>query len=163
MNWDDLMFENFAKYTPGIAYRQSKLANILFTRELAKRLSGTDVTVNALHPGLVKSMSQHFNFGAEFFSNYFILAEIARSQIDKYGILYKIAIFLMKPFLWLVLKTVEQGAQTTIYLAVSEQVDGISGRFFSDCKERKLLAHATNDEDASRLWQISEEYVKNYL
>ena len=56
MNWDDLMFDNCAKYGPTAAYRQSKLANILFTRELAKRLSGTEVTVNVLHPGVVKSM-----------------------------------------------------------------------------------------------------------
>ena len=95
--------------------------------------------------------------------NYLLLAEIARSQAEKYGILYKITICLLKPCIWLFFKTVEQGAQTTIYLAVSKEVEGISGRYFSDCKQSKLMPHALSDEDASKLWQISEQYVKNYL
>ena len=60
-------------------------------------------------------------------------------------------------------KTPEQGAQTTIYCAVDEEIKNVSGHYYSDCKEKKLLKHATKDEDGERLWNMSEEIIKSKL
>lgn len=96
---------------PGYLYYVSKYANIVFSLELARRLEGSGVTVNCLHPGLIST-----------------------------GIWKAVP----PPFSWILntllntlSKTVEQGAQTTIYLAVSDEVNEISGKFFKDCKVSK--------------------------
>lgn len=141
MNWDDLMYDK----SYGMAvYRQSKLANILFTRELAKRLQNTGVTTYSLHPGVVRT-------------------EIARHYLDQYGVLAKLVLLLFFPIIWLCLKTPAQGAQTTIYCAVDESLSNISGKYYSDCKEKQPKPQALVDEDATRLWKISEELTKKFL
>ena len=135
MNWDDL---NWTKsYSPMMAYSQSKLANILFTRELAKRLEGTQVTVNALHPGVVRT-------------------ELARYFGETYGTLKTMALYLFFPILIWLMKSVKAGAQTTINCAVSSELKNVSGFYFSDCKVKQLLPHALDQQDQKKLWEVSE-------
>jgi retinol dehydrogenase 14 len=112
------------------AYGQSKLANVLFTYELARRLEGTGVTANALHPG-------------------FIATGFARNN----GFLYDfgmrlVSLFIRKPY---------QGAQTTIYLATSPEVEGVTGKYFVDCKEVRSNPLSYDTSLAERLWQVSLE------
>lgn len=126
-------FDNLRKVNgfrnPMRAYGQSKLANLLFTYELARRLGGEDIAVNALHPGLVRT-------------------NIARNN----GFLAK----LFQPLILLGAKTPQQGAQTSIYLASSPEVAGVSGKFFIDCKIVKSSPASYNESDARKLWQYSE-------
>lgn len=141
MNWDDIMFaKGFNSFN---VYGQSKLANVLFTRELAKRLQNTGVTTYSLHPGVVST-------------------EIQRHLTDRYPVL-RILNFFFQGFVWIFGKTSQQGAQTTIYCAVDESLKIVSGRYYSDCKEKQLLPHALNDEDAIRLWKLSEELTNKFL
>ena len=116
------------------AYGQSKLANILFTRELAKRLKGTGVTVNSLHPGVIATdILRHFPTWQK-------LALSAKLRCNG--------------------KTVKEGAQTQIYLAVSEEVEGMTGLYFADCKEEEPSKYAQDDVTAKKLWEISAKLVK---
>ncbi len=96
-----------------------------------------------MHPGVVKT-------------------EIARHFVGKYVVL-KVVALLLSPLIWLLMKTAEQGAQTTIYCAVAEELNNVSGRYYSDCKENKLLPHASNDDDAAKIWTVSEELTKKVL
>lgn len=118
---------------PVYYYYVSKFANIYFTRELAKRLEGTGVTANCLHPGMIDSG---------------IWRNVPRPL--SWG-------------LWLIVKgffkTPQQGCQTTVHLAVSEALDGINGKYFSDCKEAQLSAEAMDDEKANKLWELSTKLV----
>ena len=139
MNWDDL--NNEKDYEPRKVYNQSKLSNILFTRELAKRLRDTNVTVNALHPGVVRT-------------------ELGRHFSEAYGwkaIMFQVAFF---PLIYWMFKTSEQGAQTNIYCAVASDLQKVTGKYFADCKEKELMPHALSDEEAQRLWTVSEKMVQ---
>lgn len=127
INFDDLMLEK--KYRSFAAYSQSKLANVLFTYELARRLEGSGVTANALHPGGVAT-----GFG---------------SGTGLMGWVFK----LIRPFLL----TPEQGAETQIYLASSPEVAGISGKYFDKKKPVKSSQISYDTAVAQRLWQISKE------
>jgi NAD(P)-dependent dehydrogenase (short-subunit alcohol dehydrogenase family) len=131
MHWDDLQFAN-NRYSGWRAYAQSKLANILFTYELARRLEGSGVTVNAVHPGVVAS-----GFG--------------RTYRGAMAILYTIAGPLML--------TSEQGAKTSIYAASSQEVDGVSGRYFSRCRPAKSSRISRCGASQRKLWALSEEMV----
>ena len=112
------------------AYGQSKLCNILFTRELAKRLEGTGVTANCLHPGVIAS-----GFG------------------QTYGGFMSFIIKLAHPFMI----TPEKGARTQVYLASSPEVEGVTGKYFDKCKERTPNKAAQEPDAPARLWAISEE------
>ncbi|XP_062513015.1 retinol dehydrogenase 12-like [Corticium candelabrum] len=136
INFDDLMSEK--SYSDFGAYAQSKLANILFTRVLADRLEGTDVTTYSLHPGSVNS-------------------ELNRHLTS--SLLTRIAYYLVYPFYWLTSKTTWEGAQTNIYCAVSEDLEGVSGRYYKDCAEAKLLPLARDDAVAKKLWDVSEKLI----
>ena len=131
-----LNFENMngeISYDAYDAYGQSKLANILFTRELARRLEGTGVTANSLHPGAVATeLGRHLP--------YFLQVTV--------GPIY--------PFFT---KTSEQGAQTNIHLAVAEELNGVSGLYFADCKERIPAETAQDDQAAKKLWDVSAKLV----
>lgn len=130
IQWDDLQGEK--RYGEYRAYAQSNLARIHFTYELARQLKGSDVSVNCLHPGGVAT-----NMGSS-----------SKSVMDS---LFRLA----TPFL----KSPEQGAKTSIYLASSPEVDGVSGKYFVNYKERKSSKSTYNEADAKRLWKISEELV----
>ena len=132
MQWEDLNWEK-TPYSAFGAYQQSKLANVLFTVELARRLEGTGVSAYCLHPGVIGT-------------------DLGRHIIDSYGILARVGALLTWPFL----KSVEAGAQTTIYCSVEETIAGHTGRYYSDCRERVLRPHASNIQDAQKLWMESE-------
>ncbi|MGG4489416.1 SDR family oxidoreductase [Metabacillus idriensis] len=120
-------------FTVWKGYAQSKLANLLFTAELAKKLQGTGVTVNALHPGAVATslgVNRKTGFGKGVFA-------------------------LLKPFFL----TPEQGAQTAIYLAESSEVEHITGQYFYKRKMELPTERARDIELASRLWDWSESEV----
>ncbi|XP_051969284.1 retinol dehydrogenase 12-like isoform X1 [Xyrauchen texanus] len=123
---DDINSEK--SYSPRRAYGQSKLANILCTHSLAKRLQGTGVTVYSLHPGVVQS---------ELFRN---LSKPVQ-----------IAVKVFRPFT----KTTVQGAQTTIYCAVESELDKESGGYYSDCATARCSREASDDEMAQKLWELS--------
>jgi retinol dehydrogenase 12 len=124
---DDLHFER-TKYTPLLAYGNSKLANILFTRSLARRLAGTQVTANSLHPGAVAT-----GFGADY--------------QGWFGWVVK----LVRPFML----TSADGARTSVYLASSPDVAGVSGKYFYKCREARVSKAGKDDALAERLWEAS--------
>jgi NAD(P)-dependent dehydrogenase (short-subunit alcohol dehydrogenase family) len=112
-------------------YGQSKLANILFTRELARRIAGRRATANALHPGGV-STGLGANNGA---------------------LLHRVLMTLGRPFL----KSPEAGAATSIYLASAPEVEGTSGEYFAKCRRVPGSAESRDPEVAQRLWDVSEQ------
>ncbi|HEX3344115.1 MAG TPA: SDR family oxidoreductase [Polyangiaceae bacterium] len=132
MRWEDLQFER-TRYSGFKAYGQSKLANVLFTYELARRLEGTGVTANCLHPGVIGS-----GFGRTYGSALSILVKIARP-------------FLLSP---------EEGARTSIYLASSPEVEGVTGKYFSKCKPVQSNALSYDVQSRQKLWSLSEQLVK---
>ncbi|MBZ0302795.1 MAG: SDR family oxidoreductase [Anaerolineae bacterium] len=111
------------------AYGRSKLMNILFTRELARRLAGTQVTANAVHPGVVAT-------------------GIWRGAGGVFGSV----VGAVAP---LFMRTPEEGAQTSIYVATSPEVRGLTGMYFSDCRPVQPSPAALNDRAAQRLWEVS--------
>ena len=116
--------------SPFKVYGRSKLCNILFTRELARRLSGTGVTANCLHPGFVNTRFADATGGRT--SRFFKVAK-------------KMAL------------TPEQGSETIVYLASSDEVAGRTGEYFVKCRVEKPSKVAQDDEAARRLWEISEK------
>ncbi|KAK7104587.1 retinol dehydrogenase 13-like [Littorina saxatilis] len=136
INFDDL--NSSKSYDPGEAYAQSKLANVLFTQELANKLEGTGVTANSLHPGIVSTeLARHMS--------------ISKSYISS---------FLLTPVRWLILKSPVQGAQTTLCCALASELEGVTGKYFSDCKEKEVAEQGKDDEAAKRLWAISEKWTR---
>ena len=131
IDFDDL--QGARVYSGQAAYSQSKLANVMFSNELARRLEGTGVTANSLHPGVVRT-----NFGAE----------------DQ-AWLFTVVSHVVLPFL----KTPTQGAQTSIYLASSPDMDGITGQFFANKKVKTANKVAVDPAMRARLWQASADLV----
>jgi retinol dehydrogenase 12 len=128
LNFDDLQAAN--GYSAYKAYGRSKLCNILFTRELARRLSGTGVTANCLHPGFVAT-----RFG-----------DGSGGLIS--GLLRVAKILAISP---------EQGAETIVYLAASPDVAGSSGEYFYKCRPATPTAAARDDAAGQRLWMLSQK------
>jgi retinol dehydrogenase-12 len=120
------------KYSAMGAYGRSKLANILFTRALARRLEGSAVTATCLHPGFVRT-------------------SIARDL----GAIPRGLFRLMAPFI----RSPQQGAQTLVYLATSADVQGASGGYYVDCKLTQPSAAAQDDRAADHLWQVSAQLL----
>src|SRR5580704_255315 len=129
IDFDDLQGER--NYSGQRAYSQSKLANVMFTYELARRLAGTGVTATVLHPGVVRT-----SFGAEDQAAY--LAVMIRAAR-------------------LFMKTPAQGAGTPIYLASAPQVEGITGRYFVNRKPKTSSKASYDTTAAGRLWQVSAD------
>lgn len=137
---EGIEFDNLSgerDYDPGRAYGQSKLANVLFTLELAKRLEDTNATSNALRPGVIAT-----NLGRH-------LPQWQVWALKTIG----------KPFT----KTIPQGAATTCYVATSPALDKVSGYFFNHCNPHRPGGHTENTEMAARLWAVSEELTAGYL
>ncbi len=131
INFDDM--QSRSGYRGLQAYARSKLAIVLFTYELARRLEGTDVTANALHPGLVAT-----GFGR------------------KHGGVLGLVMRLFRP----AFSRPEQGAQTSIYLATSPEVEGVTGKYFVGCKAIPSSPASYDPDTARRLWQVSAAYTK---
>ncbi|GAC1468564.1 MAG: SDR family oxidoreductase [Isosphaeraceae bacterium] len=125
--------EGKKRYKPFRIYGQSKLANILFTYELARRLEGTGVTANCLHPGFV-----------------------ATSFTNGKGWLY----WVMKQASNLMAISPQEGARTTVYLATSPEVEGITGKYFDKCKQAQSSPASLDVAASRRLWQLSEEMTR---
>ncbi|XP_037043902.1 retinol dehydrogenase 12-like isoform X1 [Bradysia coprophila] len=133
MNKDDLNSDkSYSKYQ---AYSQSKLANVLFTKSLAKRLEGTGVTVNAVHPGIV------------------------RTNLGRY-LSYSFVRKVLRPATSFFFKTPKSGAQTTLAVALDPELEKVTGKYFSDCKIKKEAAAARDDNLAEWLWKTSDEWTK---
>lgn len=129
IDWDNLQCEK--SYFIMSQYENTKLMNVLFAKELARKLADTNITVNALHPGVVKTKignkSQHAFFG----------------------------------FAWQTIATIagiseERGAATSVYLASSDEVEGVTGKYFANCKEHRVNPIANDEAVAKKLWEISE-------
>ena len=128
INFDDLQAEK--RYNAWVAYGQAKLALVLFTYELARQLEGTGVTVNALHPGVVAS---NFDSGG--------------------GLFLRIGWKIIAPFIL----SVEKGARTTLYVATSPEVEGVTGKYFDNSKEKKSSSASYNEAIRLRLWEVSNQ------
>ncbi|XP_048259619.1 retinol dehydrogenase 12-like isoform X1 [Haliotis rufescens] len=141
MNFDDINSKK--EYKAFDVYAKSKLANVLFTRELSSRLRGSGVTVNCLHPGVVYT-------------------EIGRNvtQLDFNWLIKFLLGTVGEALYYLFANTPKQGARTTVYCAVAPEMENISGKFLSDSRICDLLPHAMDADDAERLWCLSEEMVK---
>ena len=131
IDFDDLQGER--SYSGSRAYNQSKLANILFTYELARRLQASAVTANALHPGVVNT-----SFGAE----------------DPRGI-QRLIIPFARPFM----NTPAQGAATSIHLASAPDLEQVTGCYFANSKPKRSSKRSYDEAAAARLWQVSADLV----
>uniref|UniRef100_G3T2Y8 NADP-retinol dehydrogenase n=1 Tax=Loxodonta africana TaxID=9785 RepID=G3T2Y8_LOXAF len=136
IDFDDLNWEK-KKYDTKAAYCQSKLAIVLFTKELSRRLQGSGVTANALHPGVARTeLGRHTGMHTSTFSN-----------------------FTLGPVFWLLVKSPQLAAQPSTYLAVAEELEGVSGKYFSGLKEKAPAPEAEDEEVARRLWAESARLV----
>ncbi|XP_062945547.1 retinol dehydrogenase 13 isoform X4 [Cynocephalus volans] len=136
IDFDDLNWQK-KKYDTKAAYCQSKLAVVLFTKELSWRLQGTGVTVNALHPGVARTeLGRHTGMHSSTFSS-----------------------FTLGPIFWLLVKSPQLAAQSSTYLAVAEELEGVSGKYFDGLKEKSPAPEAEDEEVAHRLWAESARLV----
>jgi NAD(P)-dependent dehydrogenase (short-subunit alcohol dehydrogenase family) len=137
---EGIRFDNLSgekSYSPMKAYGQSKLANILFAVGLTRRLMGTAVTANALHPGIIKTnLTRHMSSTLMGVLNVVMVGRI---------------------------KTIAQGAATTCLVATDPALEGVSGGYFSDCIPATPSSHARDAALAERLWKVSDDLVKGYL
>jgi NAD(P)-dependent dehydrogenase (short-subunit alcohol dehydrogenase family) len=135
IEFDNLSGE--AGYDPGLAYGQSKLANALFSLELAERLAGSTTTSNALRPGVIPTnLGRHMPFWKP------LLLETVGKVFTK---------------------TIPQGAATTCYVAASPLITGVSGQFFEHSNPIVAGGHIDNRAMARRLWAVSEKLTAGYL
>jgi retinol dehydrogenase-14 len=132
LDFDDL--QGAGSYSGATAYNQSKLANVLFTYELARRLPATSVTANALHPGVVRT-----SLGAE---------DPRRIQ--------RLLIPFLRPFM----KSPVRGAATSIYLASAPELEHATGGFFTDSKRKRSSKRSYDRATAARLWEVSTELAR---
>jgi len=129
IDFEDLQRER--GYRGQVAYNQSKLANVLFTYELARRLDGTGVTVNCVHPGVV-----HTNFGRQ-----------------NQPVAWRLVISIVTPFM----RSLEKGAENVVYLSSDPEVETVTGKYFHDLKPKRSSKLSHDPDVAARLWQVSEE------
>jgi len=132
---DDLNWEK-RKFDTGDAYSQSKLANILFSNELNRRVGKLGVVSTSLHPGVIRT-------------------ELGRYMME--NPITKIFIYGMFPLFWYFTKNATQGAQTSIYCSVAPDV--VPGEYYSDCKVKQPISAATDPVLALKLWELSEQLV----
>ncbi len=137
INFDDLNWRT-RTYQRTLAYCQSKLANILHAKELARRVESDGISVYSLHPGFVNSM-----LSRDIFETWYgkIFEPFARF------------------FKWAFLLTPREGAQTSLYCCLEESIANESGKYYSGCKEAQPSSKANIVEDQKRLWEVSERLV----
>jgi retinol dehydrogenase 12 len=111
-----------------LSYSRSKLMNLLFTYELARLMEGKTITVNAIHPGLVKTQIGHKDTA---------LLSFGKAIADLFAL------------------TIEEGAKTQIYVATSPEVEGVTGKYFSRCKIAESSPDSLKQDDWARLWEMS--------
>ena len=128
--WDDLQFAKRRPLWGWRSYSQSKLANVLFTRQLACLLKGSKVTANAVHPGFVNTGFNRNN-----------------------GVLAKAMMLLSRP----IQRNDSIGAETVVWAAISEEAEGLTGEYLYDCKPSKTSNRAKDMVAAARLWDLSED------
>ena len=133
IRFDDLQFEK--NYSTFDAYSHSKLCNIAFTYELARRLQGSGVTANCLHPGVVAT-----GFGQTYGGAMSWLIKIAH-------------VFMIDP---------KKGAETSVYLASSKDVEGVTGKYYDKCKAVPSTKVSYDQAAAKRLWEVSEALVSQH-
>ena len=122
-------------YDPRVAYGQSKVANGLFSREFARRLSATKATCNALHPGVIDTNLDRF----------LPQSDDADSSNKSW------------------MKTIPEGSATQCYVATNPDLAGVTGYYFDNCNPVVPNEHMQNDELAAKLWEVSEELTADYL
>ena len=132
--FDDLNAEKSYGLRGFKRYGETKLANILFTVELARRLRGTQVTANCFHPGLVASRWNHNT-----------------------GVLMGAAMWLARPFS----RSPKKGAETLVWLVDSAEAGAVTGGYFVDCRQATPSAPAMDSDAAQRLWSVSEEQTRS--
>ncbi len=132
IKFDDLQAEK--KYSGFQAYSDSKLANVLFTYELVRRLGDSTITTNALHPGFVAT---------NFAKNNGRLASLAMSTIGR-----------------IMGRSPDKGAETSVYLATSPDVTGETGLYYTDCKPVQSSVASYDESVAARLWEVSLELTE---
>lgn len=132
INWNDIQYAN--SYSGMKAYGQSKAMNVLFTHEMARRLEGTGVTINALHPGAVGT-DIFLGMGPKFLM--WPISKIA-------------GLFMLSP---------EQGAATSLYLAQSPEVAGVTGKYFMKSAEKKPLRETLEKSNWTKMWEMTEQWV----
>lgn len=130
LNFDDLQWEG-RRYRGSSVYGATKLMNIYFAHELSRRLAGTRVAANAVHPGFVRS-------------------QFAMSGDTRW---MRIGVLIASPFA----RSVHRGAQTVVWLAASPDAERETGGYFFDCRRKEPSLAAHDDEAAARLWEVSEE------
>lgn len=120
------------EYDKSAAYNNSKLANNLFARELARRVAGSEVSIYCLRPGMVwTDLGRHDPLP-----------------------------FVLKVLAWLLVKSPYEGCQTVVHCAVAEELEGVNGEFYADCKKEKWSDVSMDDENAWKLWEVSESSTK---
>ena len=137
IDFDDLMMKG--RYNSLQAYNNSKLATVLFTYELARRLEGTDVTVNAVHPGIVKT-----NLGRN------------DSSFPWYAAIFML---IWVPFM----VDANKGAETSLHVAAAPELSSVTGKYFAKSKPVKSARHSYDEDLARRLWTASEDLVARWL
>lgn len=128
MNFDDLMVKKNYRFYKAVG--PTKLGLILFTKELSKKLEGRPITVNSLHPGIIKTNIMH--------------------QLP----------WILRTIFGLLSAKTEKGSRTPVYLAASPEVKGVSGLFFSNCKPEKTIGEANDPDTAKQLWDVSMNLIK---
>jgi NAD(P)-dependent dehydrogenase (short-subunit alcohol dehydrogenase family) len=131
IDFDDLMGEQ--DYSGQRAYNQSKLANVMFTYQLARRLEGTGVTATALHPGMTNT-----SFSTE---------DPSRRMAP--------IVFMVRPFM----KSPKRGADNAVYLASSPAVEGVTGRYYVNRKTKRSNESSYDEATIARLWEVSADLV----
>ncbi|XP_063991053.1 retinol dehydrogenase 13-like isoform X2 [Diachasmimorpha longicaudata] len=139
IHFDDLNLEE--KFSAGEAFGQSKLAMIMMARHMSQLLKGTNVTINAVNPGLVRG-TRHMR----------------SSPINQARLLKLI----MQPWMWLLMKSPAEGSQTAVYAAVSNSLGEKSGKYLSECEITNPSAYALDDTIAEKLYKKSMELIKRW-
>jgi WW domain-containing oxidoreductase len=135
IDFDNLSGER--RYVPFDFYGQSKLANLLMSNELSRRLEGDNATANAIHPGIIMTP---------------LVRNVGNLKATLAGLLS-----------WPVSRSVERGAATQCWAAAAPELEGVSGHYFANCNPARMSAHARNRAMAERLWAVSEDLAADYL